>query len=152
MFITLKKEWQGQQPGTTIDIPEATVAKALVSEGIAAELSGDPYGGIIAKALDASVSNLTKNLDAIITTTLKQFADAQTKSRKNGAPLLFGDGSSGDHQRQVVRRLLLGRRPQRRQVISNSTTSPPSTPGKPRRPWATLPARPAATPCRPIST
>ena len=98
MFITLKKEWQGQQPGATIDIPEAAVAKILVSEGIAAEVSGDPYGGIIAKALDASVANLSKNLDAVIGTALKQFADAQGKSRKNGAPLIFGENSREDNR------------------------------------------------------
>ena len=43
MFVTLKKEWNGQKPGTTIDIDIESVGKALVTEGIAEEVKG-PVG------------------------------------------------------------------------------------------------------------
>ena len=35
-------------------------------------------------------------MDSVITEALKQFAAAQSKSRKNGAPIIFGEGEGGD--------------------------------------------------------
>jgi HK97 family phage major capsid protein len=95
MFVTLKKDYLGQKAGATLDIAEEQVSKTLIVEGIAEAVQGDPYGPIIARAVESSVASLTKNLDSVITATLKQFADAQARSRKNAAPLLFGTGDDG---------------------------------------------------------
>jgi HK97 family phage major capsid protein len=96
MFITLKKDYLGHKVGATLDIAEEPVAKSLIEQGVAEAVQGDPYAPIIAKAVESSVQALTKNLDAVISTTLKQFADVQTKSRKNAAPIIFGDQEGGD--------------------------------------------------------
>jgi HK97 family phage major capsid protein len=96
MFVTLKKEYLGHKAGATLDIAEEAVAKTLIEQGICEEVKGDPYGPIIAKAVESSVTSLTKNLDSVISAALKQFADAQNKSKKNGAPIIFGEGAEGD--------------------------------------------------------
>ena len=96
MFVTLLKDYLGQHAGATLDIAEESVARTLIEQKIAAEVQGDPYGPIIAKAIEATAGTLTKNLDAVIASTLQQFAAAQGKSRKNAAPAIFGDGQDGD--------------------------------------------------------
>ena len=96
MFITLKKEHLGHKAGATLDIHEEPVAKSLVEQGIAEAVPGDPYGPLMARAVESSVQALTKNLDTVISAALKQFADAQGKSRKNAVPAIFGEGGEGD--------------------------------------------------------
>jgi HK97 family phage major capsid protein len=39
---------------------------------------------------------LTKGLDTALNTALKQFADAQSRSTKNGRPVIFGETGDGD--------------------------------------------------------
>jgi HK97 family phage major capsid protein len=96
MFVTLKKDYLGQKAGVTLDIAEDQVGKTLVEQGIADEVKGDPYGPVIAKAMETSMGLLTKGLDAALNTALKQFADAQSKSAKNGRPIIFGKTGDGD--------------------------------------------------------
>lgn len=96
MFVTLKKEWNGQKVGTTLDIDPESVAKTLIQEGFADPVQGDPYGPAIAKAVQTSIETMTKSMDSVITEALKQFAQAQTKSNKNKIPAIFGQGGEGD--------------------------------------------------------
>ena len=96
MFVTLLKDYMGQKAGTTLDVAEEHVGKVLCEQKIAEEVKGDPYSPIIAKAMESSVGTLTKNLDSIVSEALKQFATAQTKSRKNGTPAIFGNEGEGD--------------------------------------------------------
>jgi HK97 family phage major capsid protein len=99
MFVTLKKDHLGHKAGATLDIHEEPVAKSLIEQGVAEALQGDPYGPLMAKATEAAVSGLTKNLDAVINKALEEIAKAQSKSRKNAVPLIFGDGGEGDPSR-----------------------------------------------------
>jgi len=96
MFVTLKKDYLGHKVGSTLDIHEEPVAKSLVEQGVAEAVQGDPYGPLMAKAMETAIGSLTKSLDSVITAALKQFADAQTKSKKNGSPIIFGPGGEGD--------------------------------------------------------
>jgi hypothetical protein len=59
VFVTLKKDYLGHKAGATLDIHEEDVAKTLVAQGIAEALAGDPYGPLMAKAVEASVTALS---------------------------------------------------------------------------------------------
>src|SRR5438045_1346324 len=110
MFITLKKDHLGHKAGATLDIHEELVAQSLVAQGVAEAVVGDPYGPLMQKAVETSVASLTKNLDAVITESLKQFASAQTKSNKNKLPAIFGEGGEGDPRKTFGNFLLAIRR------------------------------------------
>jgi HK97 family phage major capsid protein len=97
MFVTLKKDYLGHKAGATLDIHEEPVAKSLVDQGIAEAVQGDPYGPIMAKAVEASVAALTKQMDTIVAATLTKVKDAQEQSRKVQKQVLFG-GGDGDPQ------------------------------------------------------
>jgi hypothetical protein len=99
MFIILKKDHLGHKAGATLDIHEEPVAKYLIEQGVAEALQGDPYGPLMAKATEATVSGLTKQLDAVINKVLEEIGKAQSKSRKNAVHLIFGEGGDGDPQR-----------------------------------------------------
>ncbi len=71
---------------------------------------------IIAKALEASSATLTKNLDQVIATTLKQFADAADQVAQERRPAHLRRRARTAIPGQNVRRFLPGRRPQRRQL------------------------------------
>jgi HK97 family phage major capsid protein len=96
MFVTLKRDYLGHRGGATLDIHEEAVAKSLIEQGVAEAVQGDPYGPLMAKAVESSVQALTKNLDSVISAALKQFADTQAKSRKNAIPAIFGEHQDGD--------------------------------------------------------
>ncbi|HYV38347.1 MAG TPA: phage major capsid protein, partial [Gemmataceae bacterium] len=100
MFIQLKKDYFGQQAGARIDV-EPPVAETLLSQGIAEAVQGDPLAPIVARSMETLLANLTAGID----NTLKQFAAAQGKSRKNGVPAIFGPGG-GDPDRTFGRFLL----------------------------------------------
>jgi hypothetical protein len=75
-------------------------------QGVAEALQGNPNGPLMAKATEAAVSGLTKQLDAVINKALEEIGKAQNKSRKNAVPLIFGDGGDGDPQRRFGDRCL----------------------------------------------
>ena len=101
MFIQLKKVYFGQKAGARIDVDEP-VAQTLLGQGIAEAVQGDPLAPIIAKSMETMLASLTASLDD----TLKQFAAAQAKSRKNALPAIFGPGGSGDPDHTFGRFLL----------------------------------------------
>jgi HK97 family phage major capsid protein len=96
MFITLKKDYLGHKAGATLDVHEEPVAKSLIEQGVAEAVQGDPYGPLMARAVEASVTTLGRQLDAVINKALEEFARAQGKSRKNAAAALFGEQGEGD--------------------------------------------------------
>jgi HK97 family phage major capsid protein len=96
MFVTLKKDHLGHKAGATLDVHEEPVARSLIEQGVAEALPGDPYGPLMARAVESSVSALSKQLDTVINKTLEEFARAQAKSQKNAAPAIFGEGGQGD--------------------------------------------------------
>jgi HK97 family phage major capsid protein len=96
MFVTLKKDYLGQKAGATLDVHEEPVAKSLIEQGIAEAVQGDPYGPLMARAVQSSVEALSRNLDSVINKALEEFARAQGKSHKGAVPALFGDQPPGD--------------------------------------------------------
>jgi hypothetical protein len=66
----------------------------------------------MAKAVEASIVALTKNIDQVITVAVQQMAIAQTKSRKNAVPEIFGPGGEGDPNKnftEIAGNKLIGR-------------------------------------------
>jgi HK97 family phage major capsid protein len=96
MFVTLLKDYFGQQAGATVDIPDDAAALGLINNGTVKKVEGDPYGPLMQKAMETSLATLTKNIDQIITTAVQEVAKAQTLSRKNAVPLIFGQDGEGD--------------------------------------------------------
>jgi HK97 family phage major capsid protein len=101
MFIQLKKDYFGQKAGARIDVDEP-VAQTLLAQAIAEAVQGDPLAPILAKSMETMLASLTASLDD----TLKQFAAAQAKSRRNALPAIFGPGGSGDPDHTFGRFLL----------------------------------------------
>jgi len=78
--------------GSTVDILDDVIAKQLQDTGYAKPADVDPVDA----AIQLSVDTLTSRIDAALKRTLDQLAHAQTKSRKNGIPEIFGPGNNGD--------------------------------------------------------
>jgi HK97 family phage major capsid protein len=97
MFIQLKQSYFGKPVGERVDVDEPH-AKALIAQGIAEAVAGDPLGELVARQVGAMLDSLNKGLDAAVNEALQRFADAQSKSRKNAVPAIFGAGNSGDPQ------------------------------------------------------
>jgi HK97 family phage major capsid protein len=95
VFIELLKDFLGKKAGERLHLEEAE-AKSLIASGIAKAVDNDPLAPVIAKGVGAALDGFNKGLDAIITETLKKFASAQTLSRKNAVPIIFGEGGEGD--------------------------------------------------------
>jgi HK97 family phage major capsid protein len=98
MFVTLKKDHLGHKAGATLDIHEGPVARSLIDQGVAEAVPGDPYGPLMARAVEAAVSGLTRQLDTVIAATVKQVQDAQGQCRRVQKDILFG-GGDGDPER-----------------------------------------------------
>ncbi len=109
MFVQLKKDHFGQKAGARVDVDEP-VAATLIAQGIAEAVTGDPLAPVVAKSMESLLATLTRGLNDAMETTLKQFADAQTRSRRNAVPLIFGQGGNGDPKKTFGHFLLAVRR------------------------------------------
>jgi HK97 family phage major capsid protein len=96
MFVTLLKDYFGQQAGATVDIADDAAALGLINSGIVKKVEGDPYGPLMQKATQACLDTLTKNIDTIITKAVEEVAKAQSLSKKHAVPLIFGQDGEGD--------------------------------------------------------
>jgi hypothetical protein len=56
----------------------------------------------MAKAVEASIAALAKNINRVITAAVQQMALAQTRSRKNAVPEIFGSGGEGDPNKNYM--------------------------------------------------
>jgi HK97 family phage major capsid protein len=95
MFIQLKQAYFGKGPGERVDVDESH-AHALIQQGIAEAVVGDPIGEVINKQFASLIEGMTRSLDQTINETLKRFADAQSQAHRSAVPAIFGDGGSGD--------------------------------------------------------
>src|ERR1700677_2674211 len=96
MFLKFKQAYVGIAAGQQVDVADAGQAKALVEQGIAEAVQGDPLGSLIEKQVGGMIENLTKGLDTAINDAIKGIAAAQSKSRKNSVPAIFGVNGDGD--------------------------------------------------------
>ena len=95
MFVKLLQAFSGKAVGEQIDV-SSEHADLLIKGGIAEAVQGDPLPALIEKHVGGMLESLTKGLNDTITETIKKIADAQTRSRKNAVPLLFGEQGEGD--------------------------------------------------------
>ena len=101
MFVQLTKEYLGRPAGERIDLAEAD-AQQLIGQGVAEAVPDDPLAPLLA--------NLTGSLNRAIDARLKEFAQAQTRSRRHAIPILFGEGGDGDPKQTFGQFLLAVRR------------------------------------------
>jgi HK97 family phage major capsid protein len=109
MFIQLRKDHLGQKAGARIDVDQP-VAQTLLQQGIAEPVAGDPLAPVLARSMESLLGNLTQSLNTSIDAVLKEFAQAQTRSRRNATAALFGPGGDGDPKRTFGGFLLAVRR------------------------------------------
>lgn len=95
MFVQLKKAFQGQIAGARIEVADLD-GKTLIESGVAEAIAGDPLAPMITKHIEGMLTSLTDGLNKTIEGAMKSFAAAQTLSRKNAIPLIFGQGNNGD--------------------------------------------------------
>jgi hypothetical protein len=98
VFAQLTKDFLGNPPGKRIDVSDEH-GKVLIQQGIAEAIQDDPIGPLVAKTMEQAMGRLSDGINAAVNAALKQFADAQSKSRKNGNPILFGENGEGDHKK-----------------------------------------------------
>src|SRR5262245_7699494 len=96
MFVQLTRDYLGKPPGERIDVDEAD-AKHLIEAGVASAVTDDPIGPAVSRALDGALVGLGDALAGVVDRALKQFADAQVRSRRHAVPLLFGDSGGDPH-------------------------------------------------------
>jgi HK97 family phage major capsid protein len=101
MFVQLTKEYLGRPAGERIDLAEAD-AQQLIGQGVAEAVADDPLAPLLA--------NLTGSLHRAIDARLKEFAQAQTRSRRHAIPILFGEDGDGDPKQTFGQFLLAVRR------------------------------------------
>jgi HK97 family phage major capsid protein len=95
MFVQLKKAFMGKAVGERIDLADAD-AKALIESGTAEAIQGNPIEESISKGMSDAFGRLNSAMEKVVEQQLKAFADAQTKSRKNGTRMIFGENGDGD--------------------------------------------------------
>jgi HK97 family phage major capsid protein len=95
MFVQLTKEFMGKKAGERIDVSEAD-AQALVGQALAVPVHDDLITPAVQKAMEQAFSGFQKGLDAVISTALRQFQDAQSQARRHAVPAIFGPQGDGD--------------------------------------------------------
>src|SRR5207248_10074910 len=98
MFVQLTREFLGKPPGERIDVSE-TDARHLIEQGAATAVENDPIGPAVGRAFEQAMGRFTESLTRAVDGALKQVADVQGRSRRNAAPLIFGENGSGDVKR-----------------------------------------------------
>jgi HK97 family phage major capsid protein len=97
VFVQLTKDFLGNPAGKTIDVAEEH-GQLLVGQGVAQAVHGDPLGPLVAKTMEQALGKLTDGLSTAVDGALRQFADAQSQSRRHAVPAIFaGDGAAAGH-------------------------------------------------------
>ncbi|MCI0458354.1 MAG: phage major capsid protein, partial [Gemmataceae bacterium] len=109
MFVQLTREYLGRPPGERIDVSEAD-AKRLIDAGLAVAVADDAIGPAVARAFESALGRFGEALTRSVDGALTQFADAQRRSRRNAAPLLFGEDGGDPKGRSFGDWLLCVRR------------------------------------------
>jgi HK97 family phage major capsid protein len=95
MFVELLKDYLGQKAGQRIDVDEP-VARALLGQGLAKPIRDNPLEGVVQESVTAIMDQATRGINDALEKTLKQFAQAAGKSRRNAVPEIFGLGGNGN--------------------------------------------------------
>ena len=95
MFVQLTKEWKNKPAGEKIDLADE-LAELMIGQGLAQKLTEDPVNHIIGEALHRATDKWAQSMDQVINLALKKVAEAQSQSRKNAVPAIFGASGEGD--------------------------------------------------------
>jgi HK97 family phage major capsid protein len=115
MFIQLTRDYLGRKAGERLDVSDDD-ARQLIAQGLAQAVTGDVLGETVQRAVADTMARLNGTLQQSVETALKQFTDAQTRSRKNAVPILFGESGSGDPKRTFGQFLLAVRHGDRKSL------------------------------------
>ncbi len=105
MFVQLKRDMLGRKAGERIDLDEPT-AQQLLHTGAAELVRDEVVTPLVHDALSQALAGVTGQVRAAVDATLKEFAAAQTRCRKNAVPAIFGPTGEGDPKRTFGRFLL----------------------------------------------
>src|SRR5580704_16110300 len=95
MLIKLTQPFLGQEAGKVIDVSD-TDAKALFDQKLASPAGDDALSPVVAKAMETAMNRVSDSVNLLVESTLKKFQEAQVKSQKSAAPILFGESGRGD--------------------------------------------------------
>jgi HK97 family phage major capsid protein len=109
MFVQLTRDVMGRKAGDRLTLPDETAAP-LLHEGSAVALPED----LSVDPLEQVAAGIVGSVQNAVEKSLEQFAQAQTLSRKNAIPKIFGPAGSGDPRRTFGRFLLAVRHSDRR--------------------------------------
>lgn len=109
MFVQLTKEFMNKPAGERIDLAPAD-ADTLILRGLAEHVSDDPLAPVVKKTMEQAMTRLTDGINGAVDLALKRFSQAQSKSKKNAVPAIFGEAASGDPKHSFGDWLLAVRR------------------------------------------
>jgi HK97 family phage major capsid protein len=95
MFVQLTRDYLGRKAGERLELSEADAA-GLLGAGTALAVSDDVITPLVSRALEQALGGFTRGLDSAINQALERISQAQTHSRRNAVPVLFGAGGEGD--------------------------------------------------------
>jgi HK97 family phage major capsid protein len=105
MFVQLTRDFLGKKTGERIDLADAD-AQALIASGTATALTDDAITPLVNRALEQALAGVAGGVQTAVDGALREFAQAQARSRRNAVPAIFGEGGSGDPKRTFGRFLL----------------------------------------------
>lgn len=97
MYVEFLKDFLTHPTGQQIQVAD-DIGQDLIAKGYAREIP-DPTNGIVDRAVAAAAQRLSQSMDQVITEALKEFQKAQGQARKHAIPALFGEGNTGDPQK-----------------------------------------------------
>src|SRR5208283_3208199 len=95
MFVQIAKDFLGQKAGTQLSVSDDE-GRDLIDKGYARPVEGDPMGAMLTKSMSDIMGKMTSSFDTAINEAVKNFANAQTLSRKNASKIIFGETGEGD--------------------------------------------------------
>jgi HK97 family phage major capsid protein len=121
MFVDLITDFMGHKAGTRIDVSDADGA-ALIETKKARQAPDSALNDIVGKAMASAMEGISGGLQSAVDAALKNFAAAQTLSRKNGNPRIFGATDDGD-SKKTFGAFLLAVRAQDRKSLEDMGSS-----------------------------
>ena len=121
MFVQLTRDYLGRKAGERLDLSESDAA-AFIARGAAEPVRDDVLSPLIQRSIDSALAGIAGGLQSTFDAALRDFSQAQTKSRKGAAPALFGEGRGGD-PKQTFGRFLLAVRHNDRKALDEMGSS-----------------------------
>src|SRR4051794_24499448 len=95
MWVEHVKDFLGQKARQRIDLDDVN-AKSLITNGTAKEVTDNPLDAVIQKSMADMMAKVSGAIESAAISAVKQFVEAQTKSRKNQVPSRLGEAEDVD--------------------------------------------------------